>query len=308
LPISFFEFYDLYNFKVIIAGLYFPSFSGDLGGKEFNIGADQYISAFENEAFTYRALGFTGNANMTAIFYSICASIITVFLLNTKRWINIIFFSAILLACLALILTVFGSRTATLIVIINFILFALLNRKNRLQINTRILSIVFLIVTLISILLANDLIQDRVIGTIDEYAVSQDLVQTSGRSDFWDERFEDYYKYSNPVSLFIGLGYTKLFEDFADNGLLSSFMNRGLIGFTFHVIFILLILFQFRKVSRLTYYTYYPLIFYAILACCIFFEGTGDPSEHYKFGQFYFLFACLLFKSINDQKLLNKNQ
>ena len=78
LPFVYFEFYDLFNVKYFIVSTYLPVLGGGV------VASDEYIYSFEREVFTYRAVGFTGNANMSAILYAMASSILFANIMYTK--------------------------------------------------------------------------------------------------------------------------------------------------------------------------------------------------------------------------------
>lgn len=300
LPFTFFEFYDLFNVKYFIVNTYLPILGDGV------VASEEYIYSFEREVFTYRAVGFTGNANMSGIMYAMASSILFINIMYSKKMVNSITSLVFLLASLSSILTVFGSRTSIIVFVLNTILFLFLNQKNKIAVNVKGISIIVAAIGLFVILLSADLIQGRIISTVEEYDDSKSVAEVAGRDEFWQSRIDDYFKYGNPASLLIGLGYTKIIEDFADNGFLGTFLNMGILGLYFHLGFIFMVLKQYKLVRKVSINFTHPLIFFLILVSSIYFESTADPLENFKYAQFYVLIAVLLFKSLNDLGMLER--
>ncbi len=300
LPFVYFEFYDLFNVKYFIVNTYLPVLGGGI------VASDEYIYSFEREVFTYRAVGFTGNANMSAILYAMVSSILFANIMYSKKLMTTIFSLVFLFGSLISIFTVFGSRTAIVVFVFNTLLFLYLNQKDKTKVTFKGISIIVATVFLFVFLLAADLIQGRIISTVEEYDDTKSVTAVAGRDEFWQSRIDDFVKYANPASIFVGLGYTKIIEDFADNGFLGTFLNLGLIGLYFHLGFIFIILKQFRHVKVVSKWVTHPLIFFMILTSSIYFESTADPLENFKYAQFYVLMAVLLFKSLNELGVLEK--
>ncbi len=300
LPFVYFEFYDLFNVKYFIVNTYLPVLGGGV------VASDEYIYSFEREVYTYRAVGFTGNANMSAILYAMAGSILFTNVMYSKKLIKTLISLVFLFGSLTAILTVFGSRTSIVVFVFNTLLFLYLNQKDKTAINVKGISIIVATVFLFLILLSADLIQGRIISTVEEYDDTKSVAAVAGRDEFWQSRIDDFVKYANPASIFVGLGYTKVIEDFADNGFLGTFLNLGLVGLYFHLGFIFIILKQYKPVKIVSKWVTHPLIFFMILTSSIYFESTADPLENFKYAQFYVLMAVLLFKSLNELGVLEK--
>jgi len=302
LPFVYFEFYDLFNVKYFIVSTYLPVLGGGV------IASDEYIYSFEREVFTYRAVGFTGNANMSAILYAMASSILFANIMYTKKLMSTIFNLIFLFGSLTAIFIVFGSRTAIVVFVFNTLLFLYLNQKDKTAVTLKGASIMIASVILFIILLSADLIQGRIISTVEEYDESKSVAAVVGRDEFWQSRIDDFIKFGNPASIFIGLGYTKIIEDFADNGFLGTFLNLGIVGLYFHLSFIFIILKQYKNVKMVSKFVTHPLIFFMILTSSIYFESTADPLENFKYAQFYVLMAVLLYKSLNEMGVLEREE
>jgi len=302
LPFVYFEFYDLFNVKYFIVNTYLPVLGGGV------IASDEYIYSFEREVFTYRAVGFTGNANMSAILYAMASSILFANIMYTKKLMSTIFNLIFLFGSLTAIFIVFGSRTAIVVFVFNTLLFLYLNQKDKTAVTLKGASIMIASVILFIILLSADLIQGRIISTVEEYDDTKSVAAVAGRDEFWQSRIDDFIKFGNPASIFIGLGYTKIIEDFADNGFLGTFLNLGIVGLYFHLSFIFIILKQYKNVKMVSKFVTHPLIFFMILTSSIYFESTADPLENFKYAQFYVLMAVLLYKSLNEMGVLEREE
>jgi len=302
LPFVFFEFYDLFNVKYFIVGTYLPILGGGVNASE------EYIYSFEREMFTYRAVAFTGNANMSAILYAMVANILFANVMYSQKFKTVLFSLFFMFASLTAILSAFGSRTSTIVFVFNTLIFLYINQKDKAKVALKGIGIFISAIILFIILLSADLIQGRIITTVEEYDDSKSVAAVAGRDEFWQSRIEDFITFGNPASIFVGLGYTKLIEDFADNGFLGTFLNLGLIGLYLHLGFIFLILKQFKNVKKVSTQYTHPLLIFLILVSSIYFETTADPLENFKYAQFYVLMAVLLYKSLNEMGVLEREE
>jgi len=270
--------------------------------------SEEYIYSFEREMFTYRAVAFTGNANMSAILYAMVANILFANVMYSQKFKTVLFSLFFMFASLTAILSAFGSRTSIIVFVFNTLIFLYINQKDKAKVALKGIGIFISAIILFIILLSADLIQGRIITTVEEYDESKSVAAVAGRDEFWQSRIDDFITFGNPASIFVGLGYTKLIEDFADNGFLGTFINLGLVGLYLHLGFIFLILKQFKNVKKVSTQYTHPLLIFLILVSSIYFETTADPLENFKYAQFYVLMAVLLYKSLNEMGVLEREE
>jgi O-antigen ligase len=289
--LSFLEFYGIGSFQTIIVNLYYviPDQTFDENFEEFG-----------------RLLGVLGNSNTTAIFLT-STLVYPTFLLTLKKsiFLNKSFLIVYILLASFVILFMTSSRTSVLIGAFLFIFIFILS-ISKAQNLTRLLSIIA-----ISLIVGGYLyvhykddvtLSDRVMFVFEGKNSTGEkvgFIESLGRTELWQERINTFEKHAHPLALFTGMGYTKVYKDYSDNGLLTSFMNGGLIGLALRLIIYYLV---FRYVFRKTFMNHRKLsLLYRHLALgtvslvFIFWELTADLIEHIKIGQVFYLFFSAAF-------------
>lgn len=128
-----------------------------------------------------------------------------------------------------------------------------------------------------------------------------DIVELTGRENLWQDRIDVFFKKGHDLSLFVGMGFTKLYYDYADNGLLSFFINLGIIGLLLKILFYVIIL-------KLIYYffksntDYIKLSTGLIITALFLFEFSAETIDHIKIGPLFILFLQLGFQ-INEKSI-----
>lgn len=121
--------------------------------------------------------------------------------------------------------------------------------------------------------------------------------EITGRSELWNNRIKTFSKHGNPISIIFGLGYTKIYEDYSDDGFLGSFINNGISGlllklYLFYLVIILGIkngIYLFRRNNN-----YIIISLVLIVTIFLMSEITMDTVERLKLGQLFYLFISLL--------------
>ena len=292
--LSFFEFYAIQPYQKILINLYYqlPLYT-----------ISDYIIKVE------RLSGILGNSNATAVLLTtlMMHPIIFLFTPNNNLFKKILY-SAFIFVSLFIILTMSGSRTAVLSVIAAVIIFVLSSQSRIRMILLPIFITFFLFYISYSIYgkyLPNIEYQERILNVFMAKNSEGNKINSSvnglekitGRSELWNNRIKTFSEHGNPTSLFWGLGYTKIYEDYSDDGFLSSFINNGISGlflklYLFYLIFILGVkngIYLFRKNNI---YMVIPLVL--IVTIFLMSEITMDIMENYKLGQVFYLFTSLL--------------
>lgn len=302
LIISFLEFYEVGLFKLIMIDLYFDA-PKDL--------LDEYLLNVQ------RLYGIMGNPNTTAMLLVSTLSYPLLYIFSKESsLLKMIFYISYIFAVVYVLLVMTGSRTAIFISIL--ILFIILISVMRGLQNA------FLTISLIIMLSVTGfflyhrfeseiVLQDRITKVLsgEEFQLSVKGIQHwSGRGELWQDRFRTFNRKGNPVAFLFGLGYTKAYDDYSDNGLISAFLNSGLIGFLLKI-FLFYIYFtsgflkaisNFRKLKiDLTYFTVAISTFVLIL-----WELTADMMQEYKLGQLFYLFLSMAL-IMNSKEFLTAN-
>lgn len=251
---------------------------------------------FQQEKF--RWIGLLGNPNSTGILASLFA-VFSLFRLKTddisfarKLLDFFIFIGAIYILLLS------GSRTAliSLLIFVSLYGYHYLSRKAAFVIIA--LSLLFLFFAEKSFSLKDLGLNERIVNLLegeDTRGEASGLYEIMGRSNLWADRMKTFKEKGHSLAIFFGLGFTKYFKDYADNGLYSAFLNTGLIGLFFHLIIyyrsFLYFFGQFR--SRLcTTFDIRPIVYSAMVL--LIWDFTADSLVHIKIGQLFFLFLAII--------------
>ncbi len=133
-----------------------------------------------------------------------------------------------------------------------------------------------------------------------------DLLELTGREDLWKERLHVFNNNGHDLSLLFGMGFTKIYYDYADNGLLTYFINFGLVGlllkfFLYFLIYKLLVF--FIKKSRINF----GISISFILISLLLYEFSAETLDHIKLGPILLIFIQLGFQTQNNFKALNNS-
>lgn len=298
--LSFLEFNSIMPYKLIIMDQYF--FNPDM--------IEAYLVKVE------RLAGVMGNANATAM---LLVSTLPYPLLRfgnaSSRLIQKILYIVYIFAVLYVLVVMTASRTSIFVslLIIVFILFASFRRLKE----------AFLVLTLILVLSAAGtylyyrfeskiIVQDRITKAEEDFQLSEKgIAKWTGRNELWQDRFETFKSEGNQLAILLGLGYTKAYKDYADNGLISSLLNNGMTGLILKL-FLFYIFIKFGFLRAIRYFRWFeidfPCLAFAISAfALLLWELTADLTDHYKLGQLFYLFLSIAL-IMNSKEFLADSQ
>ena len=288
--LSFLEFNNIQPFKFIIMDQYF------------------YMpeSTFEEYLIKVNRLaGVMGNANATAILLVSTMPYPMLRIVSGEgRLIKKILYIGYIFAVVFVLVVMTGSRTAIFIsLLIPFIILFAASRRLK-----EVLSVIILTLLLAGIggymyhrFKSEIIVQDRITNTIqgEDFQLSATgLGKWTGRYELWQDRLRTFNNEGNQLAILIGLGYTKTYEDYADNGLLSAFINNGITGLILKL-FLFFIFIKFGLLMAIHYYRWNEIdiscLVFAISAfTLLLWELTADLTEHYKLGQLFYLFLSTI--------------
>jgi hypothetical protein len=302
LILSYLEFNDIKAFKLLMVTLYYDSPAKTI---------EEYIFLED------RLAGVMGNPNSTAILLITTLPYPLLKIANKGSWLmeRIIYGAYVLITAYVLVVMT-GSRTAIFIALLmNVIILVAASRRFK----------DLLLVILITLLLATIgaylyqqfeskiIVQDRITKAIhgeEDFQLSAEgFGKWTGRYELWQDRLNTFKREGNQLVILLGLGYTRAYEDFADNGLLSAFINNGLIGLILKLfLFYIFLIFGFLRALR--YYVHFKIDYTNLaFALCAFalllVELTIDVTQHYKLGQFFYAFISIVM--IINGKLFSTN-
>lgn len=301
--LSFLEFNEIMPYKLIIMDLYF--YNSDI--------IPAYLIKVE------RLAGVMGNPNATAI---LLVSTLPYPLLRIGndggRLIKKIFYIVYIFAVLYTLVVMTASRTAIFVSLLIPVLILIASFRR--------LKEVFLVVTLMLILTVTGIylyhqfeseiiVQDRITTAIHgekNFQLSAEgLGKWTGRDELWLDRLRTLQSKGNQLVILLGLGYTKAYEEYADNGILSAFINNGIIGLVLKLsLFYIFVISGFLKAIR-NYRHFEINISYLAVALSAFallmWESTADLIESYKLGQLFYLFLSMVL-IMNSKDFLTDNQ
>ncbi len=286
--LSFLEYNSIQPFKQTIMDLYYERPQSEL---------EDYLIKVD------RLAGVMGNPNTTAMLF---VTTLTYPLLKIgskgNSLINRLFYTAYILAAIYVLLVMTGSRTSILALAVLFA-FILLAKSNQLK----ELMLFLLVLILFSILAfylyqhfkSEAVIQNRITEALSgKNSPAPAENKFAGRYVLWQDRFKTFANEGNPLALLIGLGYTKAYPEYADNGFISAFINNGLIGLILKL-FVFYIFITSGFIRAIIDYRHSKLdsSFLAIALSAfalIIWEFTADLTEHYKLGQLFYLFLSMI--------------
>ncbi len=283
--LSFLEFYAVGPFKDIVLSFYYI-----VPDQTF----DEYFEEFG------RLLGVMGNSNATGI-YMTSTLVFPFFFLILKRESLLMRLVLVSYVLLALIVIVFmtASRTSIIISILLFLFVVLLSFA---QVKNFVRFIVFMIIgILLGVFLYSEYgaeitLADRVTYFFEGRSTSGEkvgFIESLGRNELWLNRVHTFEHHANPVAAVTGMGYTHVYKEYSDNGLLSSFFNGGMAGLIlrcalYFLVFKYCVWDAFKRYKRVSADAF-PLITGVISFAFILWELTADLVEHVKLGQLFYL-------------------
>jgi hypothetical protein len=286
--LSFLEFYSVGPVQKMIVSLYF-------------VVPDQTFAEHFKESG--RLSGVMGNSNATGIFMTstIVYPVFSLALRNNKSMKKILFL-VYLLAAIFVIVVMTASRTSIIIsglIFILLLLFSFSKIQNAIRFAFVFVSAVLLGVFFYTQFASEFVIPDRVVNISegkDTRGESAGFWETVGRNELWKDRLTTYQNHAHPFAALVGMGYTKLYKDYSDNGLISSFFNLGLGGalmrlFLYYLVIRYCVIRSFKNFKR-SNNNYHPIILGTISFVFILWEFTAETIEHIKIGQLFYLFFC----------------
>jgi hypothetical protein len=297
---AFLEFYSAGVFQKMILNFYYV-----VPDQTF----DEYIKEFG------RLLGVMGNSNTTAI-YLTSTIVFPVFSLVIRRthMLNKLLF--VLYVLLALYVVIFLTSSRTSIVISMFLLvFLIVLSFSQVRIFFRFLFVMTLSVAVgmyFFIQYNSDVVvADRVAYFFEGRSTQGEkvgLIESMGRNELWKSRYTTFVNHAHPFAILTGMGYTKVYEDYSDNGMLSAFFNGGLLSLSLRLILYFItirygLLAAFSRYWRANNQTL-GLILATVSIVFLSWEFTADCIEHVKIGQIFYLFFSATFIIAYKQKKL----
>lgn len=287
---GFLEYRAIQPFQMILVGLYSEVSLSTL---------EDYLGGF------VRLFGVFGNPNATAIFIiTTVVSPLFYALLLGKSWkyklVNTLFVFVSLYALVVML----GSRTALLAFVAVFLLIgvaSLNSAKNTFIFGLSVLLFCGLVYFSYGKYQEEFVVQDRILTAIldskNQLTTFGGIAVWTGRNELWTDRLQVLDEKGSFLAPIIGLGYTKKYKDYADNGLLSAYINNGLIGlFLKLVLYYYSIVYVFARIIkgyRDNKYGIPELSSGLIVFVLMFWDLTADMTEHYKIGQLFYVFLSI---------------
>jgi O-antigen ligase len=287
--LAFFEFYSVGPIQKVILSFYYvvPDQSFEENLEEFG-----------------RLLGVLGNSNTTAIFLTstLVFPVCSVALRGESILNKMLLISYVLFACYV-ISAMTSSRTSIIISIILFLFVFILSSSK----GTNFRRFFFLTVVVLAVGVffynhygSNNLFSDRLVFFFEGKNTKGEkvgFIESMGRNELWNQRISTFKRRGNTVAFLTGMGYTKVYKDYSDNGMLSSFINGGLIGLVLRLI-LYYIIFRYSFWNSLKKYrrselNFFSMILGAISIVYVLWELTVDMVEHIKIGQIFYLFFSM---------------
>ena len=270
--------------------------------------ADIFNNIYNNENLTSGIIGYDvvdrfggimANPNSMAVLLTSFAGVAITSLTHKKRRNilsiagNVVFYVLVLI-----IVAVFtASRTSVLILLLMTLIWLLTSEFRRSL-------YLFLIFPALFILISSkiDLTQyenlDRVFNLFESRTTSGelgDVIELTGRENLWNERLSVFFAKGHDLAIIFGMGFTSLYYDFADNGLITFFINLGIVGLIYK-------LFLYYITIRLLYFLFTNRRIYScmavslILLSLILFEVSAETIDHIKLGPLFFAFIQIGFQ------------
>lgn len=295
LILSYLEFNDIKAFKLLMVNLYYESPADSITG---------YLIQVD------RLCGILGNPNSTAILLVTTLPYPLLKIANKGSWLmDRIIYGAYVLVTAYVLVVMTGSRSAIFISLLMPVII-LIAASRRLKDLLLVVTVTLLLTAIGAYLYhrfeSKIIVQDRITESIrgaEDYQLSTEgLGKWTGRYDLWQDRLNTFNREGNQLAILLGLGYTKAYEDYADNGLLSAFINNGLIGLILKLfLFYIFITSGFLRAIR--HYVHFEIDYlnlaFAFSAfALLLLELTIDVIQHYKLGQLFYLFLSISILSL----------
>ena len=252
----------------------------------------ELISSLTGYGIVERFGGIMGNPNAMGILLCSFGGIAITKLTYSKSRIYSRVFSVIYFISILIIVAVFtSSRTSVLIllILISIVFLSIGFRKSFYVAMFSLISLIF-----ISSIFNYDVYENlyRLIYLMEFKTIEGDeasFVELTGRNFLWQDRLDVFFTKGHNLVLFFGMGFTKIYYDYSDNGLLTFFINFGLLGLMLKIVLYILIL-------KLLYYFYkrdtdfIKMSVGLILISLFLFEFSSETFDHIKLGPIFFLF------------------
>jgi len=288
--LSFLEFNNIQPFKSIIMDQYYYLHDDTI---------EEYLIKVE------RLAGVMGNANATAI---LLVSTLPYPLLRIGneggRFIKKFFYIVYVFTVVYVLIVMTASRTAIFTSL--FVLLFMFISASR---SFKEISMVFVLTLLLALTgvfiyyqFGSDIkVQDRITNAFrgENIQLSDNgMGEWAAHYDLWRDRLKTFKNEGNQLSMFLGMGYTRAYNETTDNGLISAFINNGLTGLILKL-FLFYIFIKFGLLRAIHYYRWNEIdissLAFAISAFAfLLWESTADMTEHYKLGQLFYLFLSIV--------------
>jgi len=295
LILSYLEFNNIMGFRPLMVKLYYQSPEDTI---------NQYLIKVD------RLCGILGNPNSTAILLVTTLPYPLLKIADSGGWLieRTIYGAFVLFS--AYVLVVYTGSRASVFISLSMPVIVLVVASRRLK-------DLLLVATMILLLAATGaylyhrfrskiIVQERITKAVqggDNYQVSaKGFGKWTNRYELWQDRYNTFNSVGNQLSVLLGLGYTKAYKDYADNGLLSAFFNNGLTGLILKLLlFYIFIRSGFLWALRYSLYSeidYFNLAFALSAVALLLLELTIDVIQHYKLGQLFYLFLSVSILSV----------
>lgn len=299
---SFIEYFYIQPYSSIILGLYY-------------VAPEETLTSYLHEIG--RLSGVMGNPNATAITILSFLIFPSILLIQKQSSFMVKLISiSFVFTGIYILLIMTASRTAillsllliTILLSLSFTKISFFTRLALISISS--LVILYFVVDAFQISFE---LSDRVLNlaqgrnTLGEKA---GVIEIMGREFLWKDRIDNFQENGHFLSVITGMGYTKIYKDYADNGLFSSFLNLGLVGLSLRImIYILVVKLVFKYGIRIFRQDEQQVSIVAFSMIAFFFlawEITAETVEHIKVGQLFFLFVSL--GAVSVARYLNSNR
>lgn len=279
--ISFIQYFNIPPFDSILYNLYIEDLSFYQYNKLFDLN---------------RVIGIIGNTNGFSILMATAMPIILFRYLNSKM-IKKIFYLLFLFFIMLTVLIFTSSRTGLLSLIFSFLFIFNFtpNRSKFLNYISSLLVFLFSGIIIANYIDISEFINFRLIGIFTLFEESYDSM-IMARYYFWTQQLDTFDFIVYPFKILFGLSYRMNDLNYADNGLLCSYFNSGLVGvflrlyFYFQSIFLLIRLrLEALKDVRLMN----SLILLVSAFSMLFFEVSSELFEYYKLSQYFYVLLSL---------------
>lgn len=266
------------------------------------------FSSFKEYGKLDRFGGIMGNANsMGIVLSSFGAAAITKFTYLKSSFANRVLFILYFISIFIIVVFFTSSRTSVLVLLI-ILLIWLLTARFRNSLITLIILLIPLIFLVSNIDFYDYQNLNRVLYLFETKTAQGNegnIAEIFGRDQLWKGRLDVFFNKGHNLSLFFGMGYTGLYYDYADNGLLTYFINLGIIGLILKI-FILLFLAKVLYGALFECNDYWRKSVAIITVSLILFEASAEAMDHIKIGPLLFIFIQIITSRYN-KIFINRN-